>query len=149
MGFGAQGDEYSKLSLTSKVFEEKTAREKLYQHDGTPENGGHAWRSDVYDYFVSKCPVSGPWLLWAEERGAAEITAADITYAKMNDQVMTDEVNPFVVSHLVWGLLQHCLTGAARQTFKTTARQDGFNVWRKLILDINSRTDCVRHMLRN
>ncbi len=45
--------------------------------------------------------------------------------------------------------VQHCLSGTARQTFKATARHDGLNVWRKLTLEINSRTDCVRHGLRN
>ena len=31
----------------------------------------------------------------------------------------------------------------------SASRQDGFNVWRQLCLEINSRTDCVRHHLRN
>ena len=62
---------------------------------------------------------------------------------------MTDDLNPVVLSHHVWGFLQHCLSGAGKQVFKSATRQDGFNVWRVLTLEINSRTACVRHALRN
>ena len=44
---------------------------------------------------------------------------------------------------------QHCLVGAAKQTFKNTARRDGFNVWRALVLRISSQTDCRRFGLRD
>ena len=82
--------------------------------------------------------------LWTEE-----ITAEELVAVKMGNTLMTDDLNPSVLSHHLWAFLQHCLSGVGRQTFKNTARQDGFNVWRKLTMDINSRTDCVRHTLRN
>ena len=47
------------------------------------------------------------------------------------------------------GVLQHCLSGAAKQTFKSAKRQDGMNVWRQLVVKINSETECRQQMLRN
>ena len=149
MPAGLIGEEFGPLTLQSRCFEEKTAREPLYAYDGIPENGGHAWRSDTSDYLISKCPGAAPWLAWVEEAGSAEITTAMVDAKKQSGDIMTDALNPHVLSHLVWGFLQHCLKGVGRQTFKNTARQDGFNVWRKLTMAINSRTDCVRYTLRN
>ena len=53
---------------------------------------------------------------------------------KDGNELMTDELNPVILSHHIWAFLHHCLGGAARQVFKSTARQDGLNVWRKLCL---------------
>ncbi len=90
---GLLGEELGKLTLSSKVFEEKTAREKPYQYDGNPEKQGPAWRSDTFDYFVSKCTAAGPWLTWAERHGPIEITAEEIVHTKMSNVLMTDDLN--------------------------------------------------------
>ena len=59
------------------------------------------------------------------------------------------EINPTVLSHHMWGFLQHGLSGSARQTFKNTTRRDGSNVWRLLVLKVNSQTECRRYGLRD
>ena len=58
MPAGLRGEDFGTLTLQSRVFEEKTAREPMYRYDGVPEHGGHAWRSDTSDYFIAKCPGS-------------------------------------------------------------------------------------------
>ena len=146
---GIRGDEVTKITLTTRLFEEKTARERSYQYDGCPDKNGPAWRSDTFDYFVAKCPAAGPWLEWAERCGSREITPELLVRTQMDGELMTDDMNPTILSHHIWAFLHHCLSGAARQVYKNTARQDGLNVWRKLTQEINSRTDCVRHRLRN
>ena len=88
-------------------------------------------------------------MTWAEEHGAEEVSREGMQSTLNENALMTDDMDPFVLSHHVWGFLLHCLTGAAKQVFKSVAREDGLNVWRKLTLDINSRTDCIRHALRN
>jgi hypothetical protein len=65
----------------------------------------------------------------------------------MSGDLMT-ELNPFVISHHLWGFFQHGLHDDARRTFKGEKRQDGFNIWRILTLEINSQTDCRRHGIR-
>jgi len=50
------------ITAATKLFEEKTAREHSFQYDGVTK--GASWRSDVFDYFISKCPDGQPWLEW-------------------------------------------------------------------------------------
>ena len=123
-----------------------------FRYDGNSDSRGATWRGDVLNYFVSRCPDSEPWLIWAEQRGAEKITPKMIEDAKTTNQTMTEAVGaacPHVISHHIWGFFQHCLTGAAKQVFKTSDRRDGLNIWRRLVLEINSKTDCRRHALRN
>jgi len=51
----------------------------------------------------------------------------------MSVDLMT-ELNPFVLGHHTWGFSRHGLHVEARQVFKLERRQDGFNVWRLLLL---------------
>ena len=130
----------------TRLFEEKTAKDAQFQYDG--ETKGASWRSDTFDYFISRCPDAQPWLEWAERKGAEEITDVAMNEEKRDSTLMT-ELNPYVISHHIWGFLQHSLSGAARQTFKNTKRRDGLNVWRLLVLEVNSQTHCRRHGLRD
>ncbi len=134
------------ITMHTRLFDEKTAKDSKYAYDGASH--GATWRSDVFDYFISKCPDGEPWLGWAERQGSTCITAAMIAGAVRSGEVMS-ELNPHTFSHHVWGFLQHCLSGQAKQTFKNTTRRDGLNVWRELVLDINSQTACRRHGLRD
>jgi hypothetical protein len=135
----------SVISYDARLFGETTAKEPKYAYDGS--RGGSTWRSDVWDYVVSRCPIAEPWVSWVERQGSNEITEAKLTEVIMNGVLMT-ELNPFVFSHHLWGFSQHGLQGEARQVFKAERRQDGFNIWRVLTLEINSQTDCRRHGLR-
>ena len=91
---------------------------------------------------MSKCPAAAPWLRWVEQKGATQIMREMISIKVMSGDLMT-ELDP------MWGFLQHCLTGAARQLFKATERQDGFNTWSSIVLRMNSQTGCRRHGLRD
>ena len=133
------------ITYDSRLFDEKTAKEPKFAYDGSDK--GSTWRSDIWDYFVSKCSTAEPWLAWVERHGPVEITEASLTQTVMSGSFMT-ELNPFVLSHHMWGVLQHGLCGEARQVFKEEKRQDGFNIWRILTLEINSKTDCRRVGLR-
>jgi len=132
--------------VNTKLFDEKVAKDARFSYDGLAK--GATWRSDIYDYFISKCPDGEPWLAWAEHQGATAITSEMIVEASSSGRLMT-EVNAYIFSHHVWGFLQHCVTDQARQTFKNNARRDGLNIWRELVLDINSQTACRRHGLRD
>ena len=129
------------LTLTSKLFEEKTARDPRYGYDGISR--GAEWRSETRDYLLSKCPHAESILTWAEELGSTKIT----------DELMVQcaamtELDPRIFSFHLWGFLHHCLTGMAKRLFKCNRRRCGLDVWRELVLSINTRTDCSRHGLR-
>ena len=85
--------------------------------------------------------------MWVERRGSREITAELMTHAAVSGDFMAG-LSPFVLSHHLWGFLQHGVTGEAGQIFKGEKRQDGFNVCGILALEINSKTDCHRVGLR-
>ena len=68
---GLHGEE-CKVTLSSKIFEEKTALNKNYQYTGDADKTGPSWRSDVFDYFVSKWPAAGPWGQGGERAGAVQ-----------------------------------------------------------------------------
>ena len=95
--------------MTTKVFEEKTARDKAMAYDGNAELGA-TWRSDVYDYFVSKWPDCEPWLRWSEDQGAAPITPELIDEHQRSGQAMT-EIDPYVFNHHVWGFCSTACPG--------------------------------------
>ena len=134
------------LTYHTKLSDEKTAKDAAYRYD--PESSGNpwTWRRDTYDYFVSKCPEAEPILNWAESMGAKEIKRADV---QEHGVPVMHEVNPEVLSHHIWGFLQHCLAGSAKQVFRNAERRNGLDVWRALVLEINSRTVCRRHGLRD
>ena len=134
------------ITTHTRLFEEKIARESQYHYDG--DSKGSTWRSDVFDYFISKCPDAEPWLTWVEQQGSNKTESPAMAAKALSGELMT-EISPEVLSHHIWGFLQHCLGGAAKQTFKSTARRDGSNVWRELVLKINSQTDCRRFGLLN
>ncbi len=54
------------VTMASKLFEEKTAMADACKYDGNAEGRGASWRTDVLNYFVSRCPDVEPWLVWAE-----------------------------------------------------------------------------------
>ena len=70
------------------------------------------------------------------------------TFSGMGHEFMA-ELCHYVLSRHIWGFFQRSLSGAARQTFKNTKRRDGLNVWRLLVLEVNSQTHCRRHGLRD
>ena len=96
------------ITVQTKLFEEKTARESQYAYDG--EKSGGAWRSDVFDYFISKCPDAEPWLNWIEAQGSTKIDQGMIAAEAVRGGIMS-EINPAVLSHHMWGFLQHGLSG--------------------------------------
>ena len=73
---GLQPGNAPALTIHSRPFEEKTARDPQCAYDG--EKNGATWRSDVFDYFISKCPDVDPWLQWVEQQGAVKVTDAMI-----------------------------------------------------------------------
>ena len=97
------------------------------------------------DYFISKCPDAERILNWAEDKGAQpiDLETVDVHCPNMG------EIQASILSHHVWGFLHLCLTGTAKQKFRSTPRRNGLDIWRQLVTEINSRTDVRRHGLRN
>ncbi len=131
------------INFHSMLFDEKTAKDDKYKYNG--EDKGMIWRHDVFDYIVSRCPEAEVILGWAEEQGSRAITRDELRAGIP----VAVEMEPEVLAHHVWGFLQHCLTHSALRTFRNSEKRNGLEVWRQLTLEINSRTDCREHSLRD
>ncbi len=142
-GFTAPGASHSPVTYHTRLLDEKTAKDDRYKYNG--EDNGNTWRHDVYNYIVSRCPEAEVILNWAEQRGATEITREEL----VKGIGLAVEMEADVLSHHVWGFLQHGLSHSALQTFRNTEKRNGLEVWRSLVLEINSRTDCRKHGLRD
>ena len=46
------------VAYDSLLFDGQTAKEPKFAYDGSDK--GSTWRSDIWDYFVSKCPTAEP-----------------------------------------------------------------------------------------
>ena len=93
------------ITTQTRLFDEKTARESQYHYEGGSQ--GSTWRSDVFDYFISKCPDAEPWLIWVEQQGSTKIESDVLAAEALSGDLMT-EISPEVLSHHIWGFLQHC-----------------------------------------
>ena len=73
-----------------------------------------------------------------EEKDDKDITLQMITLAASSGEWMVDlgGIDLSALSQAIWGFLNHCLKGEARETFDATHVLDGFNAWRLVMYDV-------------
>ena len=113
------------LKCDAKFFEVKVAQDTRNQFDGV--KGGEAWKVLVRGYLLSRLPMMGHLLRWAECHGNREINPQMV-----NDLSSYLDEEPYVVSHLLWGFLNVNLVGKAREIFCNVGDSQGFEVWRRI-----------------
>ena len=133
------------LSLYSKVFEDKVAQESKNQFNGSSDSGP-TWRIFTRNYLMGTMPEVKALLKWAEERQHAKIEYDDLI--ALNETRMLDNC-AVVMSHHVWRYLNLNLTGGAKTIHTNTDESNGLEVWRKLTLDITSRSAARRKLLHD
>ena len=131
------------VTFHTRLFDEKATKDDKYKYNG--EDKGMTWRHDIFDYWVSRCPEAEVILTWAEREGSKAITRE----ALRAGVPLAVEIDPELLAHHIWGFLQHCLTQGALRTSRNAEKRNGLDVWRQLTLEINSRTDCREHGLRD
>ena len=82
---GLRGEDFGKISLTTRLFEEKTARERTYQYDGNPDKAGPAWRRTELIGGTSTSNLAG-------------LAAADFDWALSDTITLTQDVSALVQS---------------------------------------------------
>ena len=123
-----------KLRYDSKTFEIKIAQETKNQFDGG--KNGISWKSLTRGYLVGRLQMVGELLDWAEKAGKTTISKYDVE--RLQPYYSED---PLVVDHLLWAWLNSNLTGAAREIFCNVAESRGLEVWRRICLKINDRSE--------
>ena len=131
---GSQEDHRSRFS-------EKVAVMAAYQYDG--DKGGAPWRLMIRQYLISRAPEM-------------EIILQAVD-AQEDRSAMTKELAPAVpilspqlvqkLSRDLWGFLTLNLTGNARLLLNNSATLEGFELWRRLMKGVRSRSEIRRHDL--
>ena len=132
------------ITLYTKLFDEKVAKDKDLQYDGN-DNTGPRWITKTRKYFIGRAPDVKPMLKWAEARGDEPISEDDIKAAGL----VMGEADPMILNHHVWAYLNLNLIGNAELIFNNVKDENGLEVWRKLSLSINSKTEARRMVLKN
>ena len=135
-----------------KLFDDKVASSKTFEYSGGDGAAGEKWRKVTRGYFIQKCPDLLPVLNWAESLDDEEVTREAVT-AKQMDLEWMIELDVFELSRAVWGFLNICLSGAARDIFDDADLGDGLNAWRLLVYEFRSsayvRTTQLRNAVKN
>ena len=148
-GQGRGGEE---RIIYSKLFDDKVAQSQEFQFSGGEGSLAEKWRKTVRGYWISKCPGLLPILDWAEAAEERPITNAEIDQNLRNYVWMT-ELNVYRLSELIWGFLNMCLKGEAKDIFDGAGILDGLNAWRLVVSDIHKsrwvRLSQLRRAVRN
>ena len=123
-----------KLRYDPKTFEIKIAQETRNQFDGGKT--GSSWKSLTRGYLVGRLQMVGDLLDWAEKAGKVGIDKQDVE--KLQPYYSED---PLVADHLLWAFFNSNLIGAAREIFCNVAESRGLEVWRRICLKINDRSE--------
>jgi len=117
-----------------KVFEDKVAVSSTYTYEGTE---GEKWQKTTRGYWLSKCPGVQNILGWAEALEGKELKESDMVEALASGLFCDmDFTSMLQLSRAVWGFLNHCIKGKARDQFDAADTLNGLDAWRRLIHDI-------------
>ncbi len=138
-----------------RMFDDKVALSDRYSFSGGEGATAEKWAKTVKGHWISKCTILDPILKWIEEKDDKEITLQMITMAASSGEWMVDltGIDLTAISHAIWGFLNNCVKGEARETFDAAATLDGFNAWRLIMYDVRKsrwvRLQQLRKLVRN
>ena len=124
-------------------FTEKVATMKEYHCDGG--SGGAKWRETIKLYLISKAPEIELVLRSVELHEDVQATTADLRSRSIG---LADE-RVKSLAHNLWSFLTLNLTGDARIFLNNATPGEGFDLWRRLMKGVRSRSEILRHELRN
>ena len=139
----------------NKMFDDKMAASDKFCYGGGEGAAGERWRKTIRGYWIAKCPVLQPLLDWAEVFEQKEITSEDIQLMLMYEQHMVEAnaIDVIGLSQVIWGFLNTCLKGEAREVFDGADILDGLNGWRLIINEMRKsrgiRLQQLRKLVRN
>ena len=127
------------------MFEDKLAQDSKNQYNGA-SNDAPAWRIFMRNYLFGVMHEIDPLFDWAEARQHEPITMEAL---EEHCAGMMMECDPKVLNHHLWKYLNLNLTGDAKLILQNTPRANGLEAWRKLVIDIVSRSLSRRNELRD
>ena len=112
------------MTDVTRLFDDKVALSESHTFKGGDASDGERWKKKVRGYFITKCSDLKLILDWAEEQDAIHITRKAV-----DDAAQRWMINYGVhdLSHAVWGFLNLCVHGEAREVFDDAEEGDGLN----------------------
>ena len=107
-----------------KLFDEKVAQRSTYSYNGDA-NEGVKWRKTVRGYSISRNKVPSPILDPVEKHELKKVTLEAMSDECDEQGWMIDDLER--LSEVLWGVLNSCLQGTAKETFELADDLDGFN----------------------
>jgi len=143
-GANAQFPDMEHVNL-SWLFDDKIALSDSYSFDGV--KGGDTWRKRVRGYLISKRPELKPILDFSEGMGN-EVFTNDALVADAGTYRWMTETNVRRLSEILWGFLNTCLSGKAKEEFEAAEELDGVHAWRRVIQHIWQGAKVRQRLLR-
>ena len=141
---------YRSIGDLDKLFDDKAATSSAHAYAGDV-NEGVKWRRTVRGYFISRNRVLAPILDFVESFELREVTMESMEAQCIAEGWMIDDLDR--LGEVLWGFLNTCLRGTAKETFELADDLDGFNAWRRVVQDIrksrNIRLAQTRRAVRN
>ena len=124
------------------MYDERFAQAAENQYDGI--TNGQQWRRNTLNYLVGHCPDAEKLLMWAEAQQGHTVTIDMMNNA---GPMLQMTLPPAVVARHVWTFLSLNLTKDAKVKFNNVERLNGADAWRKITMDISSKTESRRLVL--
>jgi len=110
------------------------------------EKDPEGWLVAVRNYLIGQCPDVATFLKWAEDRQHQEITYDDVK--NMRSQGVMMDADPMLISQRLWAWLNLCMVGQVKLVFQNSPTLNGAEVWRRIVVPLQSRSMFRRHALR-
>ena len=141
---------YRQIADLDKLFDDKAATSSSHACNGDA-NEGVKWHKTVRGYFISRNKVLSPILDFVEKHELKEVTLAKMEEECNIQGWMIEDLER--LSEVLWGFLNTCLKGPAKESFDAAEDLDGFNAWRIVVQDIRKGRDIrlgqTRRAVRN
>ena len=121
---------YRQIADQDKLFDDKAATSPVHSYGGD-SNEGVKWHRTLRGYFTSRNKVLSPILDFVEKHELKEVTLAAMEQESLAQGWMIEDLER--LSEVLWGFLNTCLKGPAKDSFDAADDLDGFNAWRIVV----------------
>ena len=128
------------INERTRVYDDKTAQDPKNQFDGHARKC-RAWASSTTNYFIGRCAEYNQLLQWTEKMNHTPITFEEL---RAHGAVLRMRNDPVMLGRHFWAYLNLNLVAEAKDVFQNTDALNGFEVFRKLVISVHSKTTQAR-----
>ena len=109
------------------------------------------WAQHVRNYLMGQNRCMKAYIKWIEDHGETEITAEEVKSLEHSRHIEACDMSYIQASEALWSWLNLAIgtNASGRLKFDNVDELLGVEVWRKLILPVNSKSTVVKNLLRD